>query len=263
MPELRPISVIGFVPIIRNAPGFVTPVFASEGTYYVQDTTENGKPERLRIELDQRVELLREPVVLSVHTALIYGFFASENLQLFGDKEHVASCLIELRDQFPSRPMLQASIDAFVANKTPPEAEPSTQTRVIPWTDERIERLKTLWENGYSASQIANELGGLNRNAVIGKIHRLGLAGRATPSRPAKKIVQSRQAIGVSVRQLNSTMCKFPIGDPNSSDFAFCGAHAVQGSYCKPHAKLAYTPTAWKQFPQLDIPIGLGMRRLH
>lgn len=58
------------------------------------------------------------------------------------------------------------------------------------WTDERVERLKTLWSEGLSASQIAAELGSVTRNAVIGKVHRLGLSGRAKPqvqaSRPAQ-----------------------------------------------------------------------------
>ena len=47
------------------------------------------------------------------------------------------------------------------------------------WTDERVELLKKLWSDGLSASQIAAELGGITRNAVIGKVHRLGLSGRA------------------------------------------------------------------------------------
>ncbi|MGI9383185.1 MAG: GcrA family cell cycle regulator [Methyloligellaceae bacterium] len=51
------------------------------------------------------------------------------------------------------------------------------------WTDERVEILKKLWAEGLSASQIANRLGGVTRNAVIGKVHRLGLSGRATTSR--------------------------------------------------------------------------------
>ena len=51
------------------------------------------------------------------------------------------------------------------------------------WTDERVELLKKLWSDGLSASQIAAELGGITRNAVIGKVHRLGLAGRAGPAR--------------------------------------------------------------------------------
>jgi GcrA cell cycle regulator len=55
------------------------------------------------------------------------------------------------------------------------------------WTDERVELLKRLWIEGHSASQIANQLGGVTRNAVIGKVHRLGLSGRTTPSRPVKR----------------------------------------------------------------------------
>ena len=51
------------------------------------------------------------------------------------------------------------------------------------WTDERVELLKKLWADGLSASQIATKLGEVTRNAVIGKVHRLGLAGRATTSR--------------------------------------------------------------------------------
>src|SRR5690242_21422252 len=54
------------------------------------------------------------------------------------------------------------------------------------WTDERVETLKKLWLDGLSASQIAKQLGGVTRNAVIGKVHRLGLSGRAAPSQPAR-----------------------------------------------------------------------------
>jgi len=55
------------------------------------------------------------------------------------------------------------------------QKRPDMQT----WTDERVEQLKKLWADGLSASQIAGELGGITRNAVIGKVHRLGLSGRA------------------------------------------------------------------------------------
>ncbi|MCA8902907.1 MAG: GcrA cell cycle regulator, partial [Hyphomonas sp.] len=55
------------------------------------------------------------------------------------------------------------------------------------WTEERVSALKKLWAEGHSASQIAKQLGGVTRNAVIGKVHRLGLSGRATPSRPVKR----------------------------------------------------------------------------
>ena len=55
------------------------------------------------------------------------------------------------------------------------------------WTEERVEMLKRLWQEGLSASQIAGELGGVTRNAVIGKVHRLGLSGRvmSTIARPS------------------------------------------------------------------------------
>ena len=63
------------------------------------------------------------------------------------------------------------------------------------WTDERVEQLKKLWSDGLSASQIAAELGNVTRNAVIGKVHRLGLSGRAAPSKPARPAFKApRQA---------------------------------------------------------------------
>ena len=57
----------------------------------------------------------------------------------------------------------------------------------VPWSDDRVTALSKLWQDGLSASQIAKQLGGVTRNAVIGKVHRLGLSGRATPSRPARR----------------------------------------------------------------------------
>lgn len=57
------------------------------------------------------------------------------------------------------------------------------------WTEDRVETLKKLWSDGLSASQIAKQLGGVTRNAVIGKVHRLGLSGRAAPSRPVRRPV--------------------------------------------------------------------------
>lgn len=59
------------------------------------------------------------------------------------------------------------------------------------WTDERIQQLKDLWGQGYSASEIAGKLGGVTRNAVIGKVHRLGLSGRPSPIRRSKPAVKS------------------------------------------------------------------------
>ncbi|MFN3513056.1 MAG: GcrA family cell cycle regulator [Phenylobacterium sp.] len=150
------------------------------------------------------------------------------------------------------------------------------------WTDERVESLKKLWQDGLSASQIAKQLGGVTRNAVIGKVHRLGLSGRAAPSkparpafkapRPARPAVQSQTprriaepvareiaAPAVPVRYveeapgsatvltLGAHMCKWPIGDPSSDTFTFCGRRASEGPYCVEHARVAYQPAQTKK----------------
>src|ERR1700751_998939 len=65
----------------------------------------------------------------------------------------------------------------------PPWQPGATAMTQVNWSEDRVEQLKTLWTEGLSASQIARALGGVTRNAVIGKVHRLGLAGRASPSR--------------------------------------------------------------------------------
>jgi GcrA cell cycle regulator len=143
------------------------------------------------------------------------------------------------------------------------------------WNDDRVAILRKLWAEGLSASQIAKQLGGVTRNAVIGKVHRLGLAGRATPSRPAKRPVRAarprvmgpsaprlRAAMpslsvvipaleplkladgrAATVLTINESMCKFPIGDPTDVDFAFCGRITCHGPYCADHARLAYQPS--------------------
>jgi GcrA cell cycle regulator len=150
---------------------------------------------------------------------------------------------------------------------------------IMGWTDERVTLLRKLWAEGLSASQIAKQLGGVTRNAVIGKVHRLGLAGRATPSRPAKRPVRTARprVMGPSaprlrmpstmptvvipdlepmkledgraanVLTLSESMCKFPIGDPTDPDFAFCGRGASGGPYCADHARLAYQPSQAKK----------------
>ena len=136
------------------------------------------------------------------------------------------------------------------------------------WTDERVEALKKLWLDGLSASQIAKQLGGVTRNAVIGKVHRLGLSGRAAPSQPARPVFKpARPARPVSaqpqrradaapattavaapaavaaptppvvydegpgsatVLTLGAHMCKWPIGDPSADGFTFCGRRTGQ-----------------------------------
>ncbi len=142
------------------------------------------------------------------------------------------------------------------------------------WTEERVEVLKKLWLDGFSASQIAKQLGdGLTRNAVIGKVHRLGLSGRAAPSQPQRPafkatrpprpspvaqpavarrpepVVAAPQPPAVyaceetgaaTVLTLGSHMCKWPIGDPSSDSFSFCGRASNEGPYCVQHARVAY-----------------------
>jgi GcrA cell cycle regulator len=189
------------------------------------------------------------------------------------------------------------------------------------WTDERVETLKKMWGEGQSASQIAKELGGVTRNAVIGKVHRLGLSNRAgggapdeeeetvvaaapaaaTPIRPAtpaepvripearpaadrpappitgatvtplpirKAIIPAGQPLPpqpslneispealASVREvekrarrltlmeLTERTCKWPIGDPATDDFWFCGLPSLPGKpYCEAHVGVAFQP---------------------
>lgn len=118
------------------------------------------------------------------------------------------------------------------------------------WTEERIKQLKSLWEQGLSASQIASELGeGITRNAVIGKAHRLGLKSRpsplkaATPPKPAPKKPKEKKpaAEKVSILTLTERICKWPIGHPGEPDFHFCGKKSIPGQpYCAKHSAMAY-----------------------
>lgn len=174
------------------------------------------------------------------------------------------------------------------------------------WTEERVELLKKLWLEGLSASQIAGVLGeGVTRNAVIGKVHRLKLSGRAKPTsstprsrsnsaRPARRVaspsggrsmgmgmggggmmkprsLSSSSVMGatalkvseefetqvyvapqaaelfipveqrLSLLQLSEETCKWPIGDPLTPDFYFCGQHSNEGKpYCEFHSRRAY-----------------------
>jgi GcrA cell cycle regulator len=148
------------------------------------------------------------------------------------------------------------------------------------WTDERVEMLKKLWLDGLSASQIAKQLGGVTRNAVIGKVHRLGLSGRAAPSQPARQVLKAPRAPrpaapapviqrrpieavpavieprtvfrveepgSATVLTLGAHMCKWPIGDPATDQFSFCGRRASDGPYCQDHARVAYQPAQTKK----------------
>lgn len=124
------------------------------------------------------------------------------------------------------------------------------------WTEDRIEILRKLWDEGLSASQIAKQLGeNVTRNAVIGKAHRLGLKSRPSPvkkdarkkapAKPAAKKVtvkETKPTSGkVSLLELTDRMCKWPIGHPGDDDFHFCGKPAEPGMpYCAAHCAEAY-----------------------
>lgn len=182
------------------------------------------------------------------------------------------------------------------------------------WTDERVELLKKMWGEGQSASQIAKELGGVTRNAVIGKVHRLGLSNRAGASGAAKaepaakapkvdakpkaapkaepkpkpepvakaepvmetksatpprrQIIPAGQPLPpqpsaneispealakvnevekkakkLTLMQLTERTCKWPVGDPATEDFWFCGLPVQQGKpYCEAHVGVAFQP---------------------
>ncbi|MEZ5648225.1 MAG: GcrA family cell cycle regulator [Alphaproteobacteria bacterium] len=99
------------------------------------------------------------------------------------------------------------------------------------WSEERVQKLRDLWSDGFSASQIALRLGGISRNAVIGKAHRLGLKGRPSPIRRPPPVVMTLQENG----------CRWPIGIPGQPGFMFCGTEAAEGRpYCAAHCQMAY-----------------------
>jgi GcrA cell cycle regulator len=146
------------------------------------------------------------------------------------------------------------------------------------WTQERVELLTKLWNDGLSASLIAFELGGITRNAVIGKVHRIGLSGRPrSPSESARprKIRSSRamraprivngpapapqfepdaepetelleipQEQRRTLLQLTDAVCHWPVGDPTLGNFFFCGASTAdrKTTYCPYHDTIAHLP---------------------
>jgi len=171
------------------------------------------------------------------------------------------------------------------------------------WTDDRVATLTKMWGEGQSASQIAKELGGVTRNAVIGKVHRLGLSNRVTggakpaakgkvaakpaarakpaakakpvpavmpkPMLPVRKVIipagqplppqpsaneispevlasvreVEKQAKKISLMELTERTCKWPIGDPATEEFWFCGLTSEPGKpYCEAHVGVAFQP---------------------
>jgi len=175
---------------------------------------------------------------------------------------------------------------------TEPEGAKSIKKNT--WPDERVEILKQLWIDGLSASQIAAKLGdGITRNAVIGKVHRLGLSGRGSPTRvarprtrrprqpsvpkrmptdgnaalkakpsasPARDLEPALQPIRlvdipegerIGILSLTDKTCRWPLGDPGSDEFCFCGKNPQEGTpYCDYHASVAYHPSNERRRPR-------------
>ena len=148
------------------------------------------------------------------------------------------------------------------------------------WNEEKVGKLKELWGKGNTASQIAEIIGGISRNAVIGKAHRLNLSAKiktrnasssqsfdtnSEESSSAQK--QGRKSKFKSLliekdfepenpkklEELNESSCKWPVGHPEEESFYFCGRSSLKDfSYCKLHLLYAYQPKGRKEEPTTD-----------
>tara|TARA_Y200000002_G_scaffold304245_1_gene259838 strand:+ start:143 stop:637 length:495 start_codon:yes stop_codon:yes gene_type:complete len=142
------------------------------------------------------------------------------------------------------------------------------------WTDDKIDKLKKLWGQGNTASQIAEIIGGVSRNAVIGKAHRLNLSAKIKTRTAAsnkdfdstmegKEIKSNRgrkskfKSLIIEknfepenpkqLEELDENSCKWPIGHPDEKSFYFCGRSSLKDfSYCKLHLLYAYQPKGKK-----------------
>ena len=143
------------------------------------------------------------------------------------------------------------------------------------WTEEKVSKLKELWGKGNTASQIAEIIGGISRNAVIGKAHRLNLSAKiktrtATSNQDFdgssnEKNIQTTKRVRKSkfisliiekdfepenpkqLEELDENSCKWPIGHPDEKSFYFCGRSSLKDfSYCKLHLLYAYQPKGKK-----------------
>ena len=143
------------------------------------------------------------------------------------------------------------------------------------WTEEKVNKLKDLWGKGNTASQIAEIIGGISRNAVIGKAHRLNLSAKIKTRSVAqnqnprnfndnkndnlKKTRKSRFKSLIiekdfepenpkQLEELNEQSCKWPVGHPDEKSFYFCGRASLKDfSYCKLHLLFAYQPKGKKE----------------
>ena len=143
------------------------------------------------------------------------------------------------------------------------------------WTEEKVAKLKELWGKGNTASQIAEIIGGISRNAVIGKAHRLNLSAKIktrtatssqnfdsatneknTPSKRGRKSKFKSLIIDKDfepenpkqLEELDENSCKWPIGHPDEKSFYFCGRSSLKDfSYCKLHLLYAYQPKGKKE----------------
>jgi GcrA cell cycle regulator len=148
------------------------------------------------------------------------------------------------------------------------------------WNEEKVKKLKELWGNGNTASQIAEIIGGISRNAVIGKAHRLNLSSKIkTRNAPSSQNFDnsseensSKQRKGrkskfqsliiekdfepenpKKLEELDESSCKWPVGHPEEQSFYFCGRSSLKDfSYCKLHLLYAYQPKGRKEEPAAD-----------